>query len=215
MVDSVIMEVLPRLCCSGLDALMASPVPPRLVLSPIREQLTIVGERGEDLGALDWCPVCGRELGWSSRRPAAAASRAAPPSQAVPVAVVASASRFRIRAAGRAATGVVIGIGPQALTCLVALWLGEGRDPAAGDPDVLTLSPVWPLSTGAWDIDGLEPHLAGALRCRAVVERPHPTRFGCRSSFLVDAAMRLTPADALPAEPLFVHEPDGLLARAA
>ncbi len=139
-----------------------------------------------------------------------------PPSQSgLAVAVVAPASRFQIRAAGRAATGVVIGIGPNALTCLVALWMGEGRDPHSSAPDVLTLSPVWPLSTGAWDIDGLEPRLAGTLRERAVVERPHPVDPSRRLQYLVGPSMQLRRADDLPAGAMVVYEPTELLADAA
>ena len=209
------MEVLPRICCSGLDALLASPVEPRLAIRPHHEQLAIVGPLGEDLGVVEWCPVCGQELAWSRRLRGLRTAEQLHPSQAVPVAVVTAASRFRVRAAGRAATGVVLGIGPQALTCLVALWLGDGRDPRTGDPDILTLSPVWPLSTGAWDIDGLEPSLADALRQRAVVERSHPARPGHRARYLVDPGMHLRPADVMPAGAMLVHEPTELLARAA
>ncbi len=166
------MEVLPRICCPGLDALMASPMEPRLAVRPHHEELAVVGPRGEDLGTLEWCPVCGQELAWARARRGPRPAHRLGASQAVPVAVVTPGSRFTVLAAGRAASGVVIGVGPQSLTCLVALWLGHGREVRAGDPDVLTLSPVWPLSTGAWDIDGLEPELAGGLRQRAVVARP-------------------------------------------
>lgn len=209
------MEVLPRICCPGLDALLAASVEPRLVIQPQRESLAVVGPHGEDLGVVDWCPVCGQELAWARSRRGMRAPHELRPSQASPVAVVTAASRFRIRAAGRTATGVVIGVGAEALTCLVGLWLGEGRDPRAGDPDVLTLSPVWPLSTGAWDIDGLEPAIACALRERAVVERPHPRRPGDQLQYLVGAGMELRLATELPRLPLFVHEPRELLADAA
>lgn len=209
------MEVLPRICCSGLDALLASPVEPRLAIRPHHEVLAIVGRHGEDLGEVEWCPVCGQELAWARRRRGTRAPHELRPSQVSPVAVVTAASRFQVRAAGRVATGVVIGIGPHALTCLVALWLGEGRDPRAADPDVLTLSPVWPLSTGAWDIDGLEPALAEALRARAVVQRPHPQVPGRIVRYRVGPGMALAPTSELPPGAMLVHEPDELLARAA
>lgn len=209
------MEVLPRICCSGLDALLASPMEPRLAVRPQHEELAVVGPRGEDLGTLEWCPVCGQELAWARARRGPRPLHRLGASQAVPVAVVTPGSRFTVRAAGRAASGVVIGVGPQALTCLVALWLGEDRDHHAGDPDVLTLSPVWPLSTGAWDIDGLELALARGLRARAVVERSHPSRPGARVRYLVGPTMQLTPAGDLPPGAMLVHEPTELLANAA
>lgn len=209
------MEVLPRICCSGLDALLASPMEPRLAVRPQHEQLAVVGPRGEDLGTLEWCPVCGQELAWARARRGPRPAHRLGASQAVPVAVVTPGSRFTVRAAGRAASGVVIGVGPQALTCLVALWLGEGRDQHASDPDALTLSPVWPLSTGAWDIDGLDLGLAAALRARAVVERPHRGRPGLMVRYLVGPTMQLTLAAELPPGAMVVHEPTELLADAA
>jgi hypothetical protein len=194
---------------------MASPAPPRLVLSPQRERLWVVDEQGGDVGTLDWCPVCGGELPWS----AAGRGASTPPeyraSQHRPVAVVVPGTRFTVRAAGRRATGIVIGIGPQALTCLVALWLGSGREPHASDPDVLTLSPVWPLSTGAWVVDGVETTLAAHFRCRAVVQRPDAMRPDSTSLFRVGPGMELEPTDAWPAAPLVVHEPTELLADVA
>lgn len=209
------MEVLPRICCSGLDALLASPVEPRLAVRPRHEELAVVGPHGEDLGTLDWCPVCGQELAWARARRGPRPVHALGASQAVPVAVVTPGSRFTVRAAGRAASGVVIGVGAQSLTCLVGLWLGDARDPRAGDPDVLTLSPVWPLSTGAWDIDGLELGLAGVLRERAVVRRPDPRRPGAVVHYLVGPTMQLSQAAYLPARAIVVHEPTELLATAA
>lgn len=211
----MVMEVLPRICCPGLDALMASPVEPRLAIRPHHEQLAVVGPHGEDLGTLQWCPVCGQELAWARARGAARPEHRLGASQAVPVAVVTAGSTFTVRAAGRAASGLVLGVGPQALTCLVALWLGEGRDLAAGDPDVLTLSPVWPLSTGAWDIDGLAPTRSEELRRRAVVERAHPHRPADRLRYLVERGMQLRLADVMPPGAMLVHEPEQLLARAA
>lgn len=157
------MEVLPRLCCSGLDALMASPIPPRLVLSPQQERLWVVDERGTDSGTLDWCPVCGGELPWSERL-----RSTVPPehraSMRQPAREAAVGSRFTVQAAGRYASGVVIALSAQGFTCRVALWLGRGRDPWATPPDVLTEAPLWPLATGSWPIDGVEPDLADAIR---------------------------------------------------
>ncbi len=133
----------------------------------------------------------------------------------MPVAVVTPGRGSPCSRPPRAASGVVIGVGPQSLTCLVALWLGHGREVRAGDPDVLTLSPVWPLSTGAWDIDGLEPELAGGLRQRAVVAR-RPRHASSRDDpYSRGATMQLAPTAAMPAGAMLVYEPAELLARAA
>ncbi len=153
--DVLLMEVLPRLCCPGLDALMASSVAPRLVLSPQRERLWVVDERGADAGTLDWCPVCGGELPWHGRAgsPVEPAHRA---SMAQPVADVTIGARFTVQAPALCHR-LVLERDPQDFTCRVALWLGRDREPlgdAAGRPHA---DAAVPLSTGSWPIEAVSP----------------------------------------------------------
>ncbi len=131
--------------------------------------------------------------GWAAHRPAARRS-------------------LLVRAAGREATGIVIGVGPQAVTALVALWLGSDRDPEAGDPDVLAVTPAWPLNSGAWPIVARGEQLrAEMLRDRGVVVRRDPQRSTPERWFGISAAMELMPIasfDELPIRPLHVREPE-------
>ncbi len=215
--DLSLMQILPRLCCAELDAMLASPLPPRLVICPLDERLLTVADDGSPAVEHLDCPACGAPLPWVqarlTRAAAPASAPAAPPRPqswtpvpaAGPRIAPQPGDRFAVRAAGREATGIVIGVGPQAVTALVALWLGPDRDPEAGDPDVLAVTPAWPLNSGAWPIvGGGERARADALRDRGVVVRRDPQHRTPERWFGISAAMELSPIrsfDELPIRP--------------
>lgn len=204
--------------------MLASPLPPRLVICPLDERLLTVSDDGSPVVEHLDCPACGAPLPWVQARLArAAAPSSAPgapsrPQSWTPVPAAGPriapqpGDRFSVRAAGREATGIVIGVGPQAVTALVALWLGSDRDPEAGDPDVLAVTPAWPLNSGAWPIVARGEQLrAEMLRDRGVVVRRDPQRRMPERLFGISAAMELIPIesfDELPIRPLHVREPE-------